>query len=129
MQPVQTTLDELQTETRDEMARLYKLAQETLIAAAQHETKLLALSLLEVLDEHPEVTSVQFEVNWDYERRENRYYSMVDFTFNAGDEQVTDDWTYMHDNMHGWSQEGAEGLGDEDTAFSREYLREKAGLS
>lgn len=129
MQPVQTTMEELQTETREEMARLYKQANETLLAAATCETKLMALTLLSLLDEHPEATSVEFEVNWDYERRENRYYSMVDFTFNAGDQQITDDWTFMDDDLHGWSQEAADSLGEENTAYDRDYLRSKAGLS
>jgi hypothetical protein len=125
---LQSTLDALQQEARDEMARLYKLASEANLAAAQHETKALALSLLALLDEHPEVTAIGFDVNHDYERRENRYYSMVDFLFYAGDEQIGDDWTYMSDELHGWSREGAEGLGEEGDKVTREALRKIAGL-
>lgn len=129
MQTVSSTVDEMQTEAHDEMARLYKVSMEAKLAAVQIETKLLAQTLLTLLDEHPEVTAVGFDINHEYDRRENDYWPTIDFLFWAGDEQIGDDWTYMSEELHGWSREAADSLGDEGDKLTRETLREKAVVS
>lgn len=120
---MQSTQEDSQTEARGEIMRLYKLADEAKLAAVQHEAKLLAHELLALMDEHPEVTSLQYEIDHDYDRRSNDYFPIVNLRFYVDEVEVDEDWVWQAEQTHGWSREALETMGDEDDVLTRDDLR------
>lgn len=123
MQRMHNTQEEVQDEATVELMRLYKVAYEAQQAAVQYEARVAAGSLLALMDEHPEVTSFQYDVEHDYDRRSNSYSSFANFRFYVDETEVEEDWVWEAEQAHGWSREALELLGEEEDTLTRDDLR------